>query len=124
MTNTYFEPDPKGPNSLEECIEDVKEGVLIGHQSIPSIDSRRYRFQISAYEAWRIRKGEIAGMLKNTALMGTTPDYLGSIRTVGGPGTWELFQIPNCGKGDPMQIMRLANGGPVMVGTGRIIGGA
>jgi TldD protein len=124
MTNTYFEADPKGPNTLEECIEDIKDGVLLGHQSIPSIDSRRFRFQISAYEAWQIKKGEIRGMLKNTALMGTTPDYLKSIHKVGGPKTFELFQVPNCGKGDPMQIARVGNGGPIMVGTARIIGGA
>jgi TldD protein len=124
MTNTYFEHDKDGPNTLEECLEDIKEGVILGHQSIPSIDSRRFRFQISAYEAWRIRKGEIVGMLKNTALMGTTPEYLKSIYRVGGPKTFELYQVPNCGKGDPMQIMRVGNGGPIMVGTGKIIGGA
>jgi len=124
MTNTYFEADKGGPNTLEECIEDVKDGVLLGHQSIPSIDSRRYRFQISAYEAWKIENGEVKGLLKNTALLGTTPEYLKSISVVGGPRTWELFQIPNCGKGDPMQIMRVGNGGPIMVGRGRIQGGA
>jgi TldD protein len=124
MTNTYFEHDRHGPNTFEECIEDIKDGVVLGHQSIPSIDSRRFRFQISAYEAWKVKKGEIVGMLKNTALMGTTPEYLRSIYRVGGPRTWELFQVPNCGKGDPMQIMRVGNGGPIMVGTARIIGGA
>ena len=124
MTNTYFEPDQSGPNTLEECIEDVNEGVLLGHQSIPSIDSRRYRFQISAYEAWEIKNGELGSLLKNTAMMGTTPEYLKSIHVVGGPKTWELFQIPNCGKGDPMQIMRVGNGGPIMVGKACIQGGA
>jgi TldD protein len=124
MTNTYFEYDKDGPNSLEECIEDIKDGVILGHQSIPSIDSRRFRFQISAYEAWRIKRGEVAGLLKNTALMGTTPEYLKSIYRVGGKKTWELYQVPNCGKGDPMQIMRVGNGGPIMVGTGKILGGA
>jgi len=124
MTNTYFEPARGGPSTLEECIEDVKDGVLLGHQSIPSIDSRRYRFQISAYEAWEIKDGEVGGLLKNTAMMGTTPEYLKSIHIVGGPKTWELFQIPNCGKGDPMQIMRLSNGGPIMVGKACIQGGA
>ena len=124
MTNTYFEADKEGPNTLEECIEDVKDGVLMGHQSIPSIDSRRYRFQISAYEAWEIKDGEIGGLLKNTAMMGTTPEYLKSIKVVRGPKTWELYQIPNCGKGDPMQIMRLSNGGPIMVGKACVQGGA
>ena len=124
MTNTYFEADPSGPNTLEEAIEDVKDGVLFGHQSIPSIDSIRYRFQINAFEGWKIKNGEVKGLLKNISLIGCTPDYFRSIYRVGGPKTWSLHQIPNCGKGDPMQTMRVGNGGPLMLGIGRVSGGA
>ncbi len=124
MTNTYFEPDPEGPKTLEEAIEDVKDGVLFGHQSIPSIDSRRYRFQINAFEGWEIKDGEIGQLLKNISLVGRTPEYFGSVYRVGGPSTWQLHQIPNCGKGDPMQSMRVGNGGPLFVGKGRVSGGA
>ena len=122
MTNTYFEANPEGPSTLEECIEDVKEGVILGESSIPSIDSVRLRWQINAYEGWRVENGEIMGRLKNLAFLGNTPEYFHTIRTVGNERTWKLLPIPNCGKGDPMQIQRIGNGGPVMVGEGNIVG--
>jgi TldD protein len=61
-------------------------------------------------------------MLKNPALLGNTPQFLGSINLVGNAKTWKLYPIPNCGKGDPMQTMRVGNGGPLMVGEGRVVG--
>ncbi len=122
MTNTYFEADPEGPSTLEECIEDVKEGVVLGNSSIPSIDSVRLRWQINAYDGWQVRDGEIVGRLKNLALLGNTPEFFRTIRLVGDERTWRLMPIPNCGKGDPMQIARIGNGGPVMVGEGTIVG--
>jgi TldD protein len=124
MSNTYFEPDPEGPRTLEEMMEDVRDGVLVGHQSIPSIDSRRYRWQINAYDGWEIKNGELAGRLKNLALIGNTREYFGSIYRVGGPATFRLYPIPNCGKGDPMQIQRVTNGGPLMAGRAKVVGGA
>ena len=122
MTNTYFESDPEGPSTLEECIEDVRDGVILGWSSIPSIDSIRLRFQINAYEGWRVRNGEVVGLLKNIALLGSTPDFFKTIRLVGNERTWHLHSLPNCGKGDPMQIARVGNGGPVMVGEGMVVG--
>ncbi len=122
MTNTYFEADPGGPSSLEECIEDVKDGVVLGESSIPSIDSIRLRWQINAYEGWRVHDGEVVGRLKNLAFLGNTPEFLKTIRLVGNERTWKLLPIPNCGKGDPMQIQRIGNGGPIMVGEGNIVG--
>ncbi len=122
MTNTYFEADPEGPSTLEECIEDVREGIILGESSIPSIDSVRLRWQINAYDGWRVRDGEVVGSLKNLAFLGNTPEYFHTIRLVGNERTWKLLPIPNCGKGDPMQIQRIGNGGPVMVGEGNIVG--
>jgi len=124
MSNTYFEADPQGPRSLEEMIEDVKDGVLVGNQSIPSIDSRRYRWQINAYDGWEIKNGMLGRRLKNLALIGNTREYFGSIYRVGGPRTFKLHPIPNCGKGDPMQIQRVTNGGPLMAGKAKVVGGA
>jgi TldD protein len=122
MTNTYFEPDKEGPHTLEEIIEDIDDGVLLGNQSIPSIDSRRYRWQINAYDGWEIRKGELGRRLKNLALIGNTREYFDSIYRVGGPKTFQLRPIPNCGKGDPMQIQRVTNGGPIMAGKAKVVG--
>jgi TldD protein len=122
MTNTFFEPAKQGPSSLEEAIDGIKDGIVLGHASIPSIDSIRYNWQINMYEAHEIKNGRVGGMLKNPALLGNTPEFLGSIRLVGNAKTWKLYPIPNCGKGDPMQTIRVGNGGPIMVGEGRVVG--
>jgi len=124
MSNTYFEAAPGGPRSLEEMMEDVSDGVLVGNQSIPSIDSRRYRWQINAYDGWEIKNGRLGRRLKNLALIGNTREYFGSIYRVGGPATFKLHPIPTCGKGDPMQIQRVSNGGPLMAGKAKVVGGA
>ncbi|HYY16893.1 MAG TPA: hypothetical protein VE965_09680 [Gammaproteobacteria bacterium] len=34
-----------------------------------------------------------------------------------------LFPTPNCGKGQPMQSMRMGNGSPTMRGRAKILGG-
>ena len=35
----------------------------------------------------------------------------------------QLFAIPNCGKGQPMQVKRMANGGPTLRSRARLGGG-
>lgn len=123
MTNTYFEPNPEGPKTEQEFLEGIKDGVLVGYESIPSIGSRRLRWQISAYVAWEIKNGERGDILKNISVLGNTPEFLTSVFKVGGPETFHLHQVPNCGKGDPMQIMKVGNGGPLMAGEATIVGG-
>lgn len=33
-----------------------------------------------------------------------------------------VFPIPNCGKGQPMQVMRVGNGGPTLRSRARLTG--
>jgi len=117
MTNTYIEP---GDWKLDEMLEDVKEGVYLKGDKIPSIDSRRYNFQISAKEAFAIRNGELAEPLRSPTLTGIAPEFLSSIDAVG--DDLIIYPIPNCGKGEPMQTMRVGNGGPHIRGYGMVTG--
>lgn len=123
MTNTYIEADPQGPGTEEEMIEGIDRGVYLGPSTIPSIDSRRHRFTINAGWGWLIEHGEKTQLLRNISLAGKSGDYFRSIYLVGGPETFRLYQLPNCGKGDPMQIMKVTNGGPIVAGHGLIVGG-
>lgn len=123
MTNTYFESDPHGPKTEEEMMEDIDEGVYLGPSTIPSIGSRRSRFKINAAWGWKIKNGEKTQLLKNVSLAGIARDTFESIYLVGGPSTFNLYQMPNCGKGDPMQVMQVTNGGPIIAFRGYIAGG-
>ena len=117
MTNTYIE---KGDWKFEEMLEGIKEGVYLKGDKIPSIDSRRYNFQISAKEAYMIRNGEISELCRSPTLTGTSEEFLSSIDAVG--EDLVIFPIPNCGKGEPMQTMRVGNGGPHIRGIGMVTG--
>jgi TldD protein len=117
MTNTYID---RGSWRFEEMISEVKEGIYLKGGKTPSIDSRRYNFQISAKEAFAIRDGEIAYPLRSPTLMGVAPEFLSSIDAIG--EDLIIFPVPNCGKGDPMQTMRVGNGGPHIRGRGIVAG--
>jgi TldD protein len=117
MTNTYFEP---GSIKKEELFEETKKGIYLIGGKVPSIDSRRYNFQISAKIAYKIKDGEIAEPLRGASLMGVSPEFWGSVDAV--CDDLVIRPIPNCGKGDPMQTMMVGNGGPHIRGKGKVVG--
>ena len=47
--------------------------------------------------------------------------YLMNVDAVG--SDFRLYPISNCGKGQPMQIKKLGNGGPTMRSRARLAGG-
>jgi len=117
MTNTYIE---KGDWEPEEILREVKDGVYLKGDKTPSIDSRRYNFQISAKEAFIIRNGEVCEPLRSPTLTGVSPEFLSSVDAVG--RDLKIFPVPNCGKGEPMQTMRVGNGGPHIRARGMVTG--
>ena len=52
-------------------------------------------------------------MVKNATYRGDTLPFYNSLSAVGGPETWEVRYVDNCGKGQPSQIMQLGHGVPV-----------
>ncbi len=116
MSNTFIEP---GEHEVEELF-DIKEGVYLKGAKIPSIDSRRYNFQISAKEAFLIRRGKLVGPFRDASVMGIAPEFFSSIDAVG--CDFEMRPIPNCGKGDPMQALHVGNGGPHLRAVATVAG--
>ncbi|MDE1814122.1 MAG: TldD/PmbA family protein, partial [Thaumarchaeota archaeon] len=93
-----------------EMIKDVKNGFLICNMKIPSIDMMRYNWSISCQYAQKIENGELGSLLRDVIVMGNSPEFFKSIDARG--KDFQVRPIGNCGKGDPMQIMRMGNGGP------------
>lgn len=116
MSNTFIEP---GDFKREELFE-IPRGVYLKGAKIPSIDSRRYDFQISAKEAFLIERGELVGPFRDASLVGVAPEFFQSIDAVA--DDLEMRPIPNCGKGDPMQTLHVGNGGPHLRGRGLVAG--
>ena len=107
MACTCIEPGNWDP---EEIIKDVKNGYLICNMKIPSIDMMRYNWSISCQYAQKIENGELGELLRDVIVMGNSPEFFESIDARG--KDFKVRPIANCGKGDPMQVMRMGNGGP------------
>jgi TldD protein len=107
MTNINLEP---GEWPLEEMILDTDHGIMVSTNKSWSIDDRRLNFQFGTQIAWEISHGKITRMLKNPIYTGITPDFWSRCDAVGDAGSWRLWGIPSCGKGEPMQVCHVGHG--------------
>jgi TldD protein len=117
MSNTYVE---SGNWSLEEIIEDTRDGVFVVGGMTPTIDSRAYEWKISAKESYLISNGEITEMIRDAIISEVTPDFLISIDAIG--KNPQITVTPDCGKGSPIQTLPVGNGGPAMRGKAYLKG--
>ncbi len=96
--------------SLEELIRDTDEGLLMMVNKSWSIDDRRLNFQFACEAGYRIKGGQIVGLVKNPAYQGITPEFWQSCDAVCSQSEWRVWGLPNCGKGEPQQVMEVAHG--------------
>ncbi len=118
MTNVFF---GKGDRDPQDIISEVDDGWYLENQRVPSISESRENFRISAKKTWRIKNGKMVKLYRGGGMSADSYDYLMSIDALG--NDFKLYPVPNCGKGVPMQAMRVGNGGPTMRGRGKISGG-
>src|SRR5438093_986443 len=105
MTNINLEP---GPWTLAALIADTDDGILMATNRSWSIDDRRYNFQFGTEAGWEIKRGKRGRLLKNCTYTGITPQFWNQCDAV--CDDWEIWGTPNCGKGQPSQSMRTAQG--------------
>ncbi|MBC7288699.1 MAG: TldD/PmbA family protein, partial [Armatimonadetes bacterium] len=108
MTNINLLPGSY--SSLQDLIRDTDEGILMCGNRSWSIDDRRLNFQFACELALRIKNGQICGMLRNPQYQGITPEFWGACDGICGAAEWTIWGVPNCGKGEPMQIMEVGHG--------------
>ena len=107
MTNVSLEP---GTGTLAELIRDTRKGILMATNKSWSIDDRRLNFQFGTEIAWEIKNGRLGQVLRNPLYTGITPEFWNSCSGVTGKGEWQLYGVPNCAKGEPVQIMHVGHG--------------
>lgn len=117
MTNTVVANGNKSP---AEIVAEVKDGYFIVNHRIPSISESRENFRISAQKVYKIESGKIAKLYRQGGITADSKDFLMNIDAVG--NDFSIFPIPNCGKGQPMQIMRVGNGGPTLRSKAKLTG--
>jgi TldD protein len=118
MTNTVFAPGERNP---EEIIKEVDDGYYLVNHRTPSIGESRENFSISARRVYKIKDGELVKLYRSGGITSDSRDYLMKIDAVG--NDFQMVPMPNCGKGEPMQVMRVGNGGSTMRGRARLTGG-
>jgi TldD protein len=123
MTNINLRPGDAG--SLEDLIADTRDGIYMSQNKSWSIDDRRLNFQFGDQAGWIIKNGKRTQLVKNPTYTGITPQFWGSLDAICGPEEWTLWGLPNCGKGEPMQVGHVGHGAAparfrnVKVGVGR-----
>jgi len=107
ITNLSLLP---GTWSLEELIADTEDGVLCDTVKMWSIDSKRVNFQFTTEIGWEIRGGRLAGILRSPTYQGRTTEFWNSCDAICDARHWMLWGVPNCGKGNPMQVAEMSHG--------------
>jgi len=105
MVNVSMLP---GDKSFEDLLAMVDDGIFIDTNRSWSIDQKRLNFQFGTEIGYRIRKGKLAEMVRNPIYSDITPRFWAKLAAMG--KDWELWGVPNCGKGEPGQTMRVGHG--------------
>jgi TldD protein len=109
MTNVSILPG-KEPLTLEQLIADTDHAILMQTNKSWSIDDKRYNFQFGTEIGWEIKNGKRTRMLKNPSYSGITTDFWNSMDAICSRDEWVLWGTPNCGKGQPQQVMGTGHG--------------
>ena len=109
MTNISILPG-ESPLTLDQLIADTDDGIYMETNKSWSIDDKRYNFQFGCEIGWEIKKGKRGRMLKNPSYSGITTDFWNSMDAICSRGEWTLWGTPNCGKGQPQQVMGTGHG--------------
>jgi TldD protein len=109
MTNISLLPG-RNPLTLEQLIASTDHGILMQTNRSWSIDDKRYNFQFGCEIGWEIKGGKRVRMVKNPSYSGITTEFWNSLDAVCSRDQWTLWGTPNCGKGQPQQVMGTGHG--------------
>ena len=107
MTNINLRP---GDWKFQDLIRDTKDGIYMCTNREWSIDDKRLNFQFGCEIAWEIKKGKLGRMLKNPTYQGITPEFWNSCDAICSKDYWQIWGVPNCGKGEPTQVAHVGHG--------------
>jgi predicted Zn-dependent protease len=109
MANLNLEP---GTMSMDDLVASIEYGVLMDNNLSWSIDDSRNKFQFGCELGKIIKDGEINGILKNPNYRGISATFWRNLTAVGDSSTFEIWGTPNCGKGEPNQVIQVGHASP------------
>jgi predicted Zn-dependent protease len=122
MANINLEP---GDSSFDEIISNVDKGVYVESNRSWSIDDYRNKFQFGCEYGKLIENGRLTKTIKNPNYRGISNPFWNSLKMVGNKDTFGIYGTPNCGKGEPNQVIRVGHASPVcLFNNVQVFGGA
>ena len=112
MANLNVEP---GTQRLEQLIGGIERGILMSNNRSWSIDDARNKFQFGCEWAQLIEDGELKGVVKNPNYRAISAQFWKSLSAVGDANSVKVLGTPNCGKGEPNQVIRVGHASPACV---------
>ncbi|WP_100632917.1 TldD/PmbA family protein [Pseudomonas qingdaonensis] len=112
MANLNIEP---GDKSLAQLIGGIEHGILMRTNRSWSIDDARNKFQFGCEWGQLIEQGELKGVVKNPNYRGISAGFWRNLSAVGDASTFQVLGTPNCGKGEPNQVVRVGHASPACV---------
>jgi TldD protein len=107
MTNISLEP---GSSTWEELLADTEEGLFLDTPKSWSLDDKRLNFHFGAEVAYEIEGGRLGRLLRDASYTDRTPRFWKSCDAVCDERGWQLWGLPSCAKGEPMQVAHVAHG--------------
>jgi TldD protein len=107
MINTNLLP---GKITLEQMITEIDDGIFMSTPASWSIDDNRENFKMGCEIGWEIKNGKLGEMIKNPSYSGNTIEFWNSCDAIANESHWKIWGTPNCGKGQPGQIMGVSQG--------------
>ena len=110
IPNLYMEPGKDDDLSPDDLIAGIDRGVYIEGMGSFSIDQMRNNFQFGGDMFWMIEHGKKTKPLKKVTYQAQTTQFWNSCDAIAGKKWWKTHGVMNCGKGEPMQVMRMTHG--------------
>jgi TldD protein len=95
---------------IKYLIAGVDKGIYIEGMGSFSIDQMRNNFQFGGDMFWMIENGKKTKPLKLVTYQAHTTQFWNSCDGIAGKDYWKPHGVMNCGKGEPMQAMRMTHG--------------
>ena len=114
-----------GTSSLGDILSSVERGVIMETNRSWSIDDFRNKFQFGCEYAKLIENGKTTKTVRNPNYRGVTVPFWKNLKAVGKPEAVEVYGTPNCGKGEPNQVIRVGHASPPCLFSGvEVFGGS
>jgi predicted Zn-dependent protease len=104
-----------GDSDFDQMIGAIERGIFMKTNLSWSIDDSRNKFQFGCEWGQLIENGKLTQVVKNPNYRGISATFWRSLKKVGNADTYDVFSTPQCGKGEPNQVIRVGHASPVCV---------